>query len=75
MLASDVIIIISSRRHLPVSFPDFISRMQLWRFFFLLHAAFCVAFSVSYVYNLNNIKIVMSASFESIESFVFIPKC
>ena len=34
---------------------------------FLLHAAFCVAFSVGYVYNLNNIKIVMSASFEIVD--------
>ena len=69
VLASNVLIITSSRRHLPVSFPDFISHVAVEIFFFLLHAAFCVAFSVGYVYNLNNIKILMSAS------FVFIPNC
>ena len=52
---------------MPVSFPDFILHAAVEIFFpATWHAAFCVAFSVGYVYNLNN-KIVMSASFQIVD--------
>ena len=76
VLASNVLIITSSRRHLPASFPDFISHAAVEIFFSAIHA---LLHSVlhrlcrlsRYVHNLNN-KINCDVS---IINFVFIPNC